>query len=58
MEVKEFLGEYEVILSNDFPIGFPLMMSISHQIDLILVQVLLNNAPHRMTPIESEEINR
>jgi hypothetical protein len=31
--------------------------SISHQIDLILRSSLPNNAPYRITPAESEEVN-
>lgn len=56
--MKVLIGEFEVILSNDLPIGLPWIRSISHQIDLIPGSSLSKKAPHRIPPIESEEINR
>ena len=43
---------------DDLPRRLPPLRRISHQIDLILETSLPNKAPNRMTPTESEDVNR
>ena len=52
------LEEFSNIVSNNVPNGLPPMRKISHQMDLVPCANLPNKAMHRMTPIESEELNR
>ena len=52
--LKEFL---DIVLDNVSD-GLPPVWKISHQMDLIPGASLPNKATHRMTPIESEELNR
>ena len=45
-------------MSHNVPEGLPLVRQISHQIDLIPRASFLNKAAHKMTPIETEKLNR
>ena len=58
VEVLDLLSEFGDIISDNFPEGLPPIRKISHQIDLILGASLPNKAAHRMTPTETEELNR
>ena len=58
VEVKRLLEEYKEIVTEDIPDGLPPMRSISHCIDLISRASFPNKAPYRLTPNESEELNR
>lgn len=55
---KESLIEFEVVISNELLKALPTMRSISYQMDLIPGSSLPNKAPYKLTPTESEEINR
>ena len=57
-EVANLLEEFPDIVSDNVPNGLPLVQKISHQIDLIIGASLSNKVVHRMTQIESEELNR
>ena len=57
-EVVELLKEFPDIVSDNVPDGLPPVRKISHQMDLIPGASLPNKATHRMTPAESEELNR
>ena len=57
-EVAELLKEFPDIVSDNVPNGSPPVRKISHQMDLIPGASLPNKAAHRMTPAESEELNR
>ena len=57
-EVVDLLKEFPNIFSDNVPDGLPLVRKISHQMDLISGASLPNKATHRMTPTESEELNR
>ena len=48
---------YDIILDN-VPDGLPPVRKISHQMGLVPEAIFPNKAMHRMTPIESEELNR
>ena len=57
-KVADMLGElYNIVLDNILD-GFPPVRKINHQMDLIPEASLSNKAAHRMTPTESEELNR
>lgn len=43
---------------DDLPTGLPPLRSISHQIDLMPGSSFPNKSPHRMTPVENEEVNK
>ena len=58
VEVIDMLGDFSDIVSDNVPDGLPLMRKISHQMDLVPGASLPNKAAHRMTPAESEELNR
>ena len=52
-------GELEVThFNHNFFDGLPLVQKISHQMDLIPGVSFPNKATHRMTPVESEELNK
>ena len=57
-KVVDLLEEFQDIFSNNVLDGLPLVQKISHQMDLIPGASLPNKAAHRMTPAESEELNR
>jgi len=57
-EIQSLLTELKEIVADDMPAGLPPMRSISHQIDFLPGSSLPNKAPYRMTPAESEEVNR
>ena len=57
-EVVELLKEFLDIDSDNVLDGLPPVWKISHQMDLILGASLPNKETHRMTPTESEELNR
>ena len=57
-KVLDMLGEIFVIVSNNVLDGLPLIRKISHQMDLVLGASFPNKARHRMTPKESEELNK
>ena len=58
IEVANLLEEFQNILSNNVPNGLPLVQKISHQMDLIPRASFPNKVVHRLTPVESEELNR
>ena len=58
VEVADLLNEFQDIVSNNVPDGLPPVRKISHHMDLILGASFPNKAAHRMTPAESEELNR
>ena len=58
VEVAELLKEFPNIVLDNVPNGLPLVRKISHQMDLIPGASLPNKVAHRMTPAESEELNR
>ena len=58
LEVSDLSSEFGDVISDDVPEGLPLVRQISHQIDLIPRASLPNKAAHRMTPTETEELNR
>ncbi|XP_057860276.1 uncharacterized protein LOC131069009 [Cryptomeria japonica] len=57
-EIQEILEEYAEILMKKLPNGLPPMRCISHCMDLIPHASLTNKAPYRMSPKESEEMNK
>ena len=58
IEVADMLGEFSDIVSDNVPDGFPLVRKITHQMDLVLGASFPNKATHKMTPKESEELNK
>ena len=48
---------FYIVLDN-VPNGLPPMRKISHQMDLVLGSNFPNKEMHKMTPIESEELNK
>ena len=52
------LEDFKEIFTEELPTGLPPLHNILHQIDLILGSILPNKVPHRLNPMESEEINR
>ena len=52
-EIDKILTEYKEIISNNVLDGLPLMRSIDHCVDLIPRAILLNKAPHRLTPTKN-----
>ena len=58
VEVADLLNEFQDIVFDNVPDGLPPVRKISHQMDLIPGASLPNKAAHRMTPAESEELNR
>ena len=58
LEVSNLLSEFGDIISDNIPEGLPPVRQISHQIDLIPGASFPNKAAHRMTPTETEELNR
>jgi hypothetical protein len=57
-EIQCMLEYFKEIVAEELPTGLPPLRSISHQIDLIPGLNFPNKAPYRMTPSESEEVNR
>ena len=57
-EVAELLKEFPDIVSDNVLDGLPPVRKISHQMDLIPRASFSNKVAHRMTPAESEELNR
>jgi len=57
-KVTDLLEEFPDIISDNVPDGLPPVRKISHQMDLVPGASLPNKAAHRMTPAESEELNR
>ncbi len=57
-EVLDLLGDFGDVISDNVPKGLPPVRKISHQIDLIPGASFPNKATHRMTPTETEELNR
>ena len=57
IEVANLLEFSNIVLDN-VPNGLPLVQKISHQMDLILGGSFPNKAMHRMTQVESEELNK
>ena len=58
LEVSGLLSEYGDVISDNVPEGLPLVRQISHQIDLIPGASFPNKDAHRMTPTETEELNK
>ena len=57
-EVADMLGEFSDIVLDNLPNGLPPMRKIIHQMDLVPEAIFPNKAMHRITPTESEELNR
>ena len=57
-EVEDMLGDFFNIVSDNVPDGFPPMRKIVHQMDLVPGANFPNKAVHKMTPSESEELNK
>jgi hypothetical protein len=49
-EIQELLGNFIDIVVDDLPCSLSPIMSINHHIDLILGEILPNNATYRLTP--------
>ena len=58
LEVSNLLSEFGDVISDNVPEELPPVRQISHQIDLIPIDSFPNKAAHRMTPTETEELNR
>ena len=58
LEVLGLLSEYGDVISNNFLKGLPLIRQISYQIYLVLGASFPNKAAHKMTPTETNELNR
>ena len=57
-QVSDLLSDFGDIISDNVLEGLPPVRKISHQIDLIPGASFPNKAAHRMTPTETEELNR
>ena len=58
LEVSDLLSEFGDIISDNVLEGLSLVRQISHQIDLIPGASFPNKVAHRMTPIETKELNK
>ena len=58
VEVVDMLGEFFDIVSDNVLDGLPLVRKINHQMDLVLGASFPNKEMHKMTLVESEELNR
>jgi hypothetical protein len=58
LEVQRLLAEFSDLMPEDFPPGLPPMQDIQHQIDLILGSTLPNRPAYRLSPKETEELQR
>ena len=56
--MQEMLKEFENVVPDEIPYGFPLIRDIQHQIDLVPRAVLPNKPSYRMSPKEHEEFKR
>ena len=57
-EILDLLSDFGDIISDNVLEGLQPIRKISHQIDLMPGASLPNKATHRMTPIQTKEINR
>jgi hypothetical protein len=57
-EIQELLEEFVDIVVDELPCSLPPIRSISHHIDLIPGDNLLNKALYRLTTQENEEVKR
>ena len=57
-EIQELLEEFTDIIVDELPCSLPPMRSVSHHIDLIPRESLLNKATYRLMPQENEEVKR
>ena len=58
LEVSDLLSEFGDVISDNVLEGLSPVRQISHQIDLIPGASFPNKATHRMTPTETEELNK
>lgn len=58
MEVSYLLDEFQDIVSNNLLDSLPLVRNIIYQMDLIPGASLPNKAAHKMTIVESEDLNK
>ena len=58
IEIVDLLEEFLDIVLDNVPNGLPPIWKISHRMDFILGASLPNKIVYRMTPVESEELNR
>ena len=58
LKILPLLNEFKEIMVDDLPIGLSPLRSISHQIDLMPGSSFPNEAPHRITPIHNEKVNK
>ena len=57
-ENVDILREFSYIVLDNVPDGLPPMRNISHQMHFTLGANFPNKATNKMTPVESEELNR
>ena len=58
LEVSGLLSEYGDVISDNVLEGLLLIRKLSHQIDLVPGASFPNKVAHKMTPIETKELNR
>ena len=57
-KVVDMLGEFSDIVSDNLLDVFPLTRKINHQMDLVLEANFPYKETHKITPVESKELNR
>jgi hypothetical protein len=57
-EIQELLENFNDIVVDDLPCSLPPIRSISHHIDIIPGEILLNKETYRLTPQENEEVKK
>ena len=58
IEVVDMLGEFSDIVLDNVLDRLPLMRNIGHLMDFVLGASFPNKATHKMTLVESEELNK
>ena len=57
-EVQQLLERYHEVVDNGLSNAFPPMREVSHQIDLLLGETLLNKEAYKMTPSQNIDIKK